>query len=172
MCQKPSIMTFRCLKDSPLSAISQRNRKGSGLLRPFMKMPAQAAMVRDLAMGREAGHSGIRNRRRLHFPMIIIRKCSTRHLFPFDKITRMIISSIIKEKDPRYQLWRGYRERRRFSFYDRRGDRIHRYQLHYDDHGHPELGNVSKAHIFNLLLQRRLKELNIFCKEPPGRAGL
>ena len=27
----------------------------------------------------------------------------------------------------------------------------------YDDHGHPELGNVSKAHIFNLLLQRKLK---------------
>jgi len=34
----------------------------------------------------------------------------------------------------------------------------------YDDHGHPELGNVSKAHIFNLLLQRKLKELNISVK--------
>ena len=27
----------------------------------------------------------------------------------------------------------------------------------YDDHGHPELGNVSKAHIFNILLQTKIK---------------
>jgi hypothetical protein len=24
----------------------------------------------------------------------------------------------------------------------------------YDDHGHPELGNVSKSHIFNVLFQK------------------
>jgi 6-phosphofructokinase 1 len=41
----------------------------------------------------------------------------------------------------------------------------------YDDHGHPELGNVSKAHIFNLLLQRKLKELNISVKSRPEELG-
>ena len=34
----------------------------------------------------------------------------------------------------------------------------------YDDHGHPELGNVSKSHIFNMLVQEKLKELGIDIK--------
>ena len=41
----------------------------------------------------------------------------------------------------------------------------------YDDHGHPELGNVSKAHIFNLLLQRKLKTLKINVKSRPVELG-
>jgi 6-phosphofructokinase 1 len=41
----------------------------------------------------------------------------------------------------------------------------------YDDHGHPELGNVSKAHIFNLLVQRKLKKLNISVKSRPNEIG-
>ena len=43
--------------------------------------------------------------------------------------------------------------------------------LTYDAHGHPELGNVSKAHIFNVLLQQRLKELNIDVKSRPVELG-
>ncbi len=41
----------------------------------------------------------------------------------------------------------------------------------YDDHGHPELGNVSKAHIFNMLVQQRLKKLNISVKSRPNEIG-
>jgi ATP-dependent phosphofructokinase / diphosphate-dependent phosphofructokinase len=41
----------------------------------------------------------------------------------------------------------------------------------YDDHGHPELGNVSKAHIFNILLQTKLKELNLKVKSRPNEMG-
>ncbi len=41
----------------------------------------------------------------------------------------------------------------------------------YDDHGHPELGNVSKAHIFNMLVQRKLKKLNISVKSRPNEIG-
>ncbi|HML85461.1 MAG TPA: 6-phosphofructokinase, partial [Bacteroidales bacterium] len=41
----------------------------------------------------------------------------------------------------------------------------------YDDHGHPELGNVSKAHIFNILLQKRLKDLKINVKSRPVELG-
>jgi hypothetical protein len=43
--------------------------------------------------------------------------------------------------------------------------------LTYDDHGHPELGNVSKAHIFNMLLQIKLKQLNISVKSRPEELG-
>jgi 6-phosphofructokinase len=41
----------------------------------------------------------------------------------------------------------------------------------YDDHGHPELGNVSKSHIFNMLVQRKLKKLNISIKSRPNEMG-
>ena len=41
----------------------------------------------------------------------------------------------------------------------------------YDEHGHPELGNVSKAHIFNLLLQQRLKALGLSVKSRPVEIG-
>lgn len=44
-------------------------------------------------------------------------------------------------------------------------------QFTYDDHGHPELGNVSKAHIYNLLLQIKLKQLGINVKSRPVEMG-
>jgi 6-phosphofructokinase 1 len=41
----------------------------------------------------------------------------------------------------------------------------------YDDHGHPELGNVSKAHIFNVLLQEKLKAIRLNVKSRPVELG-
>jgi 6-phosphofructokinase 1 len=41
----------------------------------------------------------------------------------------------------------------------------------YDDHGHPELGNVSKSHIFNMLTQQELKTLRIKVKSRPNEMG-
>ena len=34
----------------------------------------------------------------------------------------------------------------------------------YDEHGHPELGKVSKAHIFNEMIEMKLKELGLKVK--------
>ena len=41
----------------------------------------------------------------------------------------------------------------------------------YDDHGHPELGKVSKAAIFNEMLEKRVKELGIKVKSRPVEIG-
>ncbi len=41
----------------------------------------------------------------------------------------------------------------------------------YDDHGHPELGNVSKSTIFNVLVQEKLKSLDIKIKSRPVELG-
>jgi 6-phosphofructokinase 1 len=41
----------------------------------------------------------------------------------------------------------------------------------YDDHGHPELGKVSKAHIFNELIEKKLKGLNLGVKSRPCEVG-
>jgi 6-phosphofructokinase 1 len=40
-----------------------------------------------------------------------------------------------------------------------------------DEHGHPELGNISKGQVFNTLLVRRLKELGIKFKSHPADIG-
>jgi 6-phosphofructokinase 1 len=41
----------------------------------------------------------------------------------------------------------------------------------YDEHGHPELGNVSKSHIFNMLTQQELKKHRIVVKSRPNELG-
>ena len=41
----------------------------------------------------------------------------------------------------------------------------------YDEHGHPELGKVSKAHIFNEMLENKLKQLGIKVKSRPVEIG-
>ncbi|MBR2015105.1 MAG: 6-phosphofructokinase, partial [Alistipes sp.] len=41
----------------------------------------------------------------------------------------------------------------------------------YDDHGHPELGKVSKANIFNELLENKLKALGLKVKSRPVEIG-
>jgi 6-phosphofructokinase 1 len=41
----------------------------------------------------------------------------------------------------------------------------------YDAHGHPELGNVSKANFFNVLLQEKLQELKLDIKSRPNDVG-
>ncbi len=41
----------------------------------------------------------------------------------------------------------------------------------FDDYGHPELGKVSKAHIFNTMLEEALAELNLKVKSRPVEIG-
>jgi 6-phosphofructokinase 1 len=41
----------------------------------------------------------------------------------------------------------------------------------YDDHGHPELGKLSKSHIFNDMLENKLKALGLKVKSRPVELG-
>ena len=41
----------------------------------------------------------------------------------------------------------------------------------YDSHGHPELGNVSKSHILNVLVQNKMKEIGLDIKTRPIELG-
>jgi len=43
--------------------------------------------------------------------------------------------------------------------------------LTYDAHGHPELGNISKAALFNQLLQEKLSQLPLDIKSRPNDMG-
>jgi 6-phosphofructokinase 1 len=123
------------------------------------------------AMGREAGHLAFGIGGACHFPMIIIPEMFNKTVISFDKITRMIISSIIKRKILGINYGVAIISEGVFHFMTDEEIKSTEINFTYDDHGHPELGNVSKAHIFNVLLQRRLKELNISVKSRPEELG-
>lgn len=123
------------------------------------------------AMGREAGHLAFGIGGACHLPMIIIPEMFNKTHISFDKITRMIISSILKRKILGISYGVAIISEGVFHFMTDAEITSTNISFTYDDHGHPELGNVSKAHIFNLLLQRRLKELNITVKSRPEELG-
>ena len=123
------------------------------------------------AMGREAGHLAFGIGGACHYPMIIIPEMFNKTSITFEKITNLIISSILKRKISGIGYGVAIISEGVFHFMTDEEIKSTDINFTYDDHGHPELGNVSKAHIFNLLLQRKLKKLNINVKSRPVELG-
>ncbi len=123
------------------------------------------------AMGREAGHLAFGIGGACHYPMIIIPEMFNKTKITFDKIIRLIISSMIKRKILEIDYGVAIISEGVFHFMTDEEIKATEINFTYDEHGHPELGNVSKAHIFNMLLQRKLKELNIKIKSRPVELG-
>jgi len=123
------------------------------------------------AMGREAGHLAFGIGTACHYPMIIIPEMFNKTKITFEAITKMIISSIVKRKLMGIEYGVAIISEGVFHFMSDEEIEGTGINFTYDDHGHPELGNVSKAHIFNLLLQRKLKKLGISVKSRPNEMG-
>lgn len=123
------------------------------------------------AMGRSAGHLAFGIASACHFPMMIIPEMFNKTNITFEKITNMIISSIIKSKVSGVEYGVALVSEGVFHFMDQDEIKNSGINFTYDDHGHPELGNVSKSHIFNYLLQLKLKELGLDIKTRPVEIG-
>ena len=123
------------------------------------------------AMGREAGHLAFGIGTACHFPMIVIPEMFNKTKITFDKITRMIISSMVKRRLLGIDYGVAIISEGVFHFMSDEEIEGTGINFTYDEHGHPELGNVSKAHIFNLLVQRKLKKLNITVRSRPNEIG-
>ncbi|MCD4773703.1 MAG: 6-phosphofructokinase [Bacteroidales bacterium] len=123
------------------------------------------------AMGREAGHLAFGIGGACHYPMIIIPEMFNKTNITFEKITNLIISAILKRKLIGIGYGVAIISEGVFHFMTDEEIKSTDINFTYDDHGHPELGNVSKAHIFNMLLQRKLKKLNIDVKSRPVELG-
>lgn len=123
------------------------------------------------AMGREAGHLAFGIGTACHYPMIIIPEMFNKVPITFKSIIDMIISSIIKRKILGIDYGVAIISEGVFHFMSDEEIVSCGIQFTFDDHGHPELGNVSKAHIFNLLLQNKLNELGIKVKSRPVELG-
>lgn len=123
------------------------------------------------AMGREAGHLAFGIGGACHYPMIIIPEMFNQIPVTFDAIIKMVISSMIKRKILGIDYGVAIISEGVFHFMSDEEIESSDINFTYDDHGHPELGNVSKAHIFNMLLQRKLKKLNVDIKSRPVELG-
>lgn len=123
------------------------------------------------AMGREAGHLAFGIGAACHYPMIVIPEMFNKTRVSFERIINLVISSIIKRKILNINYGAAIISEGVFHFMTNSEIEATDISFTYDSHGHPELGNVSKAHIFNMLLQRKLRELNIDVKSRPVELG-
>jgi 6-phosphofructokinase 1 len=123
------------------------------------------------AMGREAGHLAFGIGTACHFPMIIIPEMFNKTKITFDKITNLVISSMVKRRLLGIDYGVAIISEGVFHFMSDEEIIATGINFTYDDHGHPELGNVSKSHIFNMLVQQKLKTLRINVKSRPNEMG-
>ncbi len=123
------------------------------------------------AMGRSSGHLAFGIAASCHFPMMIIPEMFNKTEITLDKVVRLVISSIIKRqlKNIHYgvaMVSEGIFHNLKKSEVDKIG-----INFTYDSHGHPELGNVSKSHILNVLVQDKMKEIGLDVKTRPIEIG-
>ncbi len=123
------------------------------------------------AMGREAGHLAFGIGGACQYPMIIIPEMFDKTPITFDAIINLVISSMIKRKIMGIDYGAAIISEGVFHFMSDEEIKASGINFTYDDHGHPELGKVSKAHIFNALLSDKLEKLGISIKSRPVELG-
>ena len=123
------------------------------------------------AMGREAGHLAFGMTSACHCPMVVIPEMFNKAAVTFDAIINLMVSSIVKRKLLGVNYGVIIVSEGVFHFMTDEEIEKSGVAFTYDEHGHPELGNVSKAHIFNLLLQQRLHLLGLSVKSRPVEIG-
>lgn len=123
------------------------------------------------AMGREAGHLALEIAAACHFPMIIIPEMFHKTTITVDKIVRLVVSSIVKRRLMGIRYGVAMIGEGVFHFLQKADLDSTGIQFEYDAHGHPELNQLSKAHIFNQLVNRKTKELQLDQKCRPVELG-
>ena len=123
------------------------------------------------AMGRSAGHLAAGIGGACHYPMMVIPEMFNKTEITIEKIVNLVISSMIKRK--LLGVPYGAAIVSEGVFHALSDDEIKNSGINftYDDHGHPELGKVSKAHIFNELIEMKLKTMNLSVKSRPVEVG-
>ncbi len=123
------------------------------------------------SMGRTAGHLAFGIGTACQFPMIIIPEMFNKSTPTIDKIINLMISTIVKRQIQGIHY--GVIIISEGVFHTIKEEEILNAGIRftYDAHGHPELGNVSKASFFNVLLQEKLKALNLTIKTRPNDVG-
>ncbi len=123
------------------------------------------------AMGRSAGHLALGIGEATHCPMTIIPEMFNKTGISLDKIVKLALSAILKRK----LLGIGYGTVvvAEGVFHDLDPQEIKNagVSMTYDEHGHPELGKISKAVLFNDILEKEFKKLGLKVKTRPVEIG-
>ena len=123
------------------------------------------------AMGRSAGHLAFGIGEACHYPMIVIPEMFNKTPITIDKIIRLMVSSIVKRRIVSMDY--GAAVISEGVFHELSEAELSSCGIHftYDAHGHPELGKVSKACFFSMLLDQRLAELKLNVQTRPVELG-
>lgn len=123
------------------------------------------------AMGRSAGHLALGIGATCHYPMIVIPEMFNKTKITAEKIINMAISAIIKRKIMGVSYGAIMISEGVFHELSHEELEASGVKFTYDEHGHPELGKVSKAQMFNEMLENKLNSLKIKVKSRPVEIG-
>ena len=123
------------------------------------------------AMGRTCGSLALGIGEATHCPMTIIPEMFNKTEITLDKVVKLSISAILKRKVLGINY--GTIVAAEGLFHAFKGEEMEAAGVHfsYDDHGHPELGKISKAVLFNDLLEAEFKKVGIKVKSRPVEIG-
>ena len=123
------------------------------------------------AMGRTCGSLALGIGEATHCPMTIIPEMFNKTEICLDKVIKLSISAILKRKVMGINY--GTIVAAEGLFHEFKAEEMEAAGVHfsYDDHGHPELGKVSKAVLFNDLLEAEFKKIGLKVKSRPVEIG-
>lgn len=123
------------------------------------------------AMGRSAGHLALGIGEATHCPMTIIPEMFNKTKIGIDKIIKLTLSAIIKRKLLGIDYGTVVVAEGVFHDLDPKEIAATGANLTFDEHGHPELGKISKAVMFNDILEREFHKLGLKIKTRPIEIG-
>ncbi len=123
------------------------------------------------AMGRTCGSLALGIGEATHCPMTIIPEMFNKTEICLDKVVKLSISAILKRKVMGINYGTIVAAEGLFHEFKAEEMEAAGIRFSYDDHGHPELGKVSKAVLFNDLLEAEYKKIGIKVKSRPVEIG-
>ena len=123
------------------------------------------------AMGRSAGHLALGIGEATHCSMTIIPEMFNKTPISLDKIVKLAVSTIIKRKLLGIHYGTVVVAEGVFHDLDPQEIKNAGVTMTYDEHGHPELGKISKAVLFNDILEKEFKKIGLKIKTRPVEIG-
>ena len=123
------------------------------------------------AMGRSAGHLALGIGEATHCPMTIIPEMFNKTEISLDKIVNLALSAILKRKLLGIPYGTVVVAEGVFHDLDPQEIKNAGVSMTYDEHGHPELGKISKAVLFNDILEKKFKAIGLKVKTRPVEIG-
>lgn len=126
---------------------------------------AEAATTQNwyllMSMGREAGHLAFEIGKGIQASMIIIPEMFDQTPITIDKILRLIVSAMVKRRILGQKSGVVVVSEGIFHFLQNQDIGSSGITFDYDAHGHPELSEISKAHVLTSLLKKKMQKLGL-----------